>query len=131
VNVFIVEDSAAMRARLAAALTELPGVRVLGWADAAAEAVREIERLRPHFVVLDLRLAQGSGLFVIEAVKRRRTPPLIAVLTSYPHEQYRVRCAELGADFFFDKAAGLDGLLDACRAAAESQISQGRERASS
>jgi len=118
VNLFIVEDSAAMRGRLAAALTEVPGVRLLGWADGAEQAVQEIERLRPDFVVLDLRLAEGSGLFVIEAIKRRKLPPLIAVLTNHPHAQYRARCEELGADFFFDKAAGLDGLVEACRAAA-------------
>jgi DNA-binding NarL/FixJ family response regulator len=114
-NVFVVEDSPAMRARLTAALNEVPGVRVLGWADGAAEAAFEIERFRPHFVVLDLKLGQGSGLFVIEAIKRLQPPPLVAVLTNYPHPQYRARCVELGADFFFDKAAGLDPLLEACR----------------
>ena len=28
---------------------------------------------------------------------------------------YRRRCAELGAEHFFDKADGLDSLLDVCR----------------
>jgi len=117
-DVFVVDDSAAMRQRLTAALEEVPGVHVVGWADGADEATATIRRLRPHLVVLDLKLAQGSGLFVLEAIRRLDPPPTVIVLTNYPHEQYRTRCAELGADFFFDKAAGLDSLLEACRSAA-------------
>jgi len=112
-DVFVVEDSSVMRQRLVAMLEEVPDTRVVGVADGADEAIAEIRSLRPRMVVLDLRLAQGSGLSVLEAVKRFAQAPVVAVLTNYPHEQYRARCAELGADYFFDKAAGLDGLLKA------------------
>lgn len=112
---FVVEDSSVMRQRLVALLEEVPDTRVVGVADVADEAIAEIRSLRPRIVVLDLRLARGSGLAVLEAVKRFAQAPVVAVLTNYPHEQYRTRCAELGADYFFDKAAGLDGLLKAVR----------------
>jgi DNA-binding NarL/FixJ family response regulator len=115
VDVFVVEDSAPMRRRVVEALEELPEVRVVGVADGADDAVPAIKSLKPHLVVLDLKLAEGSGLFVLEAVKHLDPPPVVAVLTNYPHEQYRARCAQLGADFFFDKAAGLDGLLEIAR----------------
>lgn len=114
-DVFVVEDSMPMRRRVVEALEELPDVRVVGVADGADEAVPAIRSLKPQFVVLDLRLAQGSGLFVLETIRHFDPPPVVAVLTNYPHEQYRARCAEMGADFFFDKAAGLDGLLEAVR----------------
>ena len=117
-DVFLVEDSAGLRQRLVAELEEVPGMRVVGWADREADATAAIARLRPRFVVLDLRLSQGSGLGVLEAVKRLDPPPVVAVLTNYPEPQYRARCAELGADHFFYKAAGLDSLLEACRSAA-------------
>lgn len=117
-DVFLVEDSAGLRQRLVAAIEEVPGTRIVGWATGEDEATAAIGRLRPRFVVLDIRLAQGSGLGVLEAVKRLDPPPIIAVLTNYPEPQYRARCAELGADYFFYKAAGLDSLLEACRRAA-------------
>jgi len=117
-DVFLVEDSAGLRQRLIAAIEEVPGTRVVGWASGEDEATAAIGRLRPRFVVLDIRLAQGSGLGVLEAVKRLEPPPIVAVLTNYPEPQYGVRCAVLGADYFFYKAAGLDGLLEACRRAA-------------
>ena len=117
-DVFLVEDSAGLGQRLVAELEEVVGVRVVGWAENEADATAAITRLRPRFVVLDLRLTQGSGLGVLAAVKRLDPPPIVAVLTNYPEPQYRARCAELGADYFFSKAAGLDGLLEACRCAA-------------
>jgi DNA-binding NarL/FixJ family response regulator len=115
VDVFVVEDSPAMRQRLCSALEEVPGVHMVGWAGGADEATAAIKRLKPQLVVLDLKLAQGSALSVLEAVKRLDPPPVVAVLTNYPESQYRTRCAGLGADYFFDKAAGLDALLEVCR----------------
>ena len=114
-DVFVVEDSAGFRERLIAALEEVPGVRVAGWAAGEDEAVAAITRLRPEFVVLDIRLLQGSGLAALEAVKGLDPPPIVAVLTNHPETQYRTRCAELGADHFFYKAAGFESLLDVCR----------------
>ncbi len=116
-NVFIVEDSFTMRSRLTAALEEVEDVRVVGEADSADAALFNIERSRPDLVIVDLRLAEGSGLAVIEDLKRLHPAPIVAVLTNYPYPQYRTRCLELGADYFFDKAAGLDALLDVCRGA--------------
>jgi DNA-binding NarL/FixJ family response regulator len=125
VDVLLVEDSAMMRRRLVAALEEVPGVRIVGVADGADEAIGEIRNLRPQLVVLDLSLAQGSGLVVLEAVKRLDAGPAVAVLTNYPYEQYRARCVELGAEFFFDKAAGIEGLLEAARRMAAARPHEG------
>jgi len=47
-------------------------------------------------VVVDLRLAEGSGLTLIEDLKRLDPAPIVAVLTNYPYVQYRDRCLELG-----------------------------------
>jgi DNA-binding NarL/FixJ family response regulator len=126
-DVFVVEDSALMRQRLGAALEELPGVRLVGWADREGPAITAIAELLPDLVVLDLRLGEGSGFAVLEAVKRLLAPPRVAVLTNHAAEPYRRRCAELGADYFFDKADGLDGLQEACRVAAATAV---RPRAS-
>jgi len=111
VDVFIVEDFPAIRQRLHSALEAVPGVRVVGRADGADEATAAVARLEPQFVVLDLRLGQGSGLGVLEAVERLAGAPVVAMVTSDPNDQYRARCAALGAEHFFDKARDLDSLL--------------------
>jgi DNA-binding NarL/FixJ family response regulator len=114
-DVFVVEDSAPMRQRMIEALEEVPGARVVGWSDREGPAIEAVEELLPDLVVLDLGLAQGSGLTVLEAVKRLVAPPNVAVFTNHANPPYRRRSAELGADYFFDKAEGFDGVLEVCR----------------
>ena len=114
-DVIIVEDSDAMRERLLEALNEVPHVRVVGCSRGAANALSMIRSARPHFVVLDLHLAQGSGLGVLEEIQRLDPKPLVAVLTNFPYPQYRTRCAQLGASYLFAKDEGIDALLEVCR----------------
>ena len=114
-NVFIAEDSALVRERLIDLLSDLPDVAVVGWARSPAEAVEGIRDLTPDVVILDIHLSGGSGMDVLARIKRSGSPPTVVVLTNYVYPEYRKRCMELGADFFFDKSADFDripGVLD-------------------
>ena len=37
------------------------------------------------------------------------------MLTNYPYPQYRKKCEELGADYFFDKATEIEKIYDTFR----------------
>ena len=111
-DVFIVDDSAVVRNRLAQMISELPGVTVVGHADIAFEAVQEIRRLRPACVVLDISMPGGSGMYVLETVKRENPALTVIMLTNFAHDQYRQKCLQLGADHFFDKTTEFERVLD-------------------
>ena len=104
-NVFIVEDSASIRERLAAMLGDIEGVTVVGQAETPAEALEGILRTRPDSVVLDIHLIGGSGLDVLRQVHPRTPDTVFIVLTNYPDPQYRRICMEAGAAYFFDKSS--------------------------
>ena len=57
---------------------------------------------------------------MIEAVKASGSASMIIVLTAFPYPQYRERCIEAGADFFFDKSTEFDRvsqvIADLCEA---------------
>ncbi len=110
-NVFIVENSVSLRERLTLILAGLKGVRVVGHAATAAEAVQKIGQTSPDVVILDIRLDEGTGFEVLEKIKVPHKRPIIVVLTNYPYPQYRVRYMRAGADFFFDKSTELDSAL--------------------
>jgi DNA-binding NarL/FixJ family response regulator len=110
--VFIVDDSPVVRERLAQMLAEVPGVRVIGQADIAFEAIAAIHRLKPAVVILDISMPGGSGMYVLESIKRERPSPLVIMLTNFTHEQYRQKCLQLGADHFFDKTTEFEKILD-------------------
>jgi hypothetical protein len=61
-RIFIVDDSPAIRTRLADMLRALPGVVVVGEAESAREAIAGILSTRPDSVLLDLNLTGSTGL---------------------------------------------------------------------
>ena len=105
IRVLIADDSALVRKRLAALLGNLGYVEVVSEAQDTVEAIAGIRRLKPDAVILDIRMPGGGGLSVLERLRQAHTRPMVIVLTDYPFIQYRKKCLELGADFFFDKAA--------------------------
>ena len=111
-DVFIVDDSAVVRDRLAQMISELPGITVVGHADIAFEAIQEIRRLRPDCVVLDISMPGGSGMYVLETVKREHPGLTVIMLTNFAHDPYRQKCLQLGADYFFDKTSEFEKVLD-------------------
>jgi DNA-binding NarL/FixJ family response regulator len=113
VRVIIVDDSRAVRARLATMLGEAAGVVVVAEAWDGPEALRLVRLHAPDVVVLDLNLPGMSGLEVLAVVKARPVPPVVIILTNHPHERYRVACLRAGADFFFDKSRDFDRVAGA------------------
>ena len=111
-RVFVVDDSPPVRQRLEAMLAGLDGARLLGSADGADAALREILALRPEVVLLDLKLAQGSGFDVLKAVRAAVPEIDVYMLSNFATPAYRRAAARLGARGFFDKTAEFQDLLD-------------------
>jgi DNA-binding NarL/FixJ family response regulator len=103
--VFIVDDSSVVRERLVAMLSELAEIEIIGQAEDAFSAIDGIRALAPDVVILDIHLpGSATGIYVLERIKRQRNAPVIIMLTNYSFQQYRKRCTEAGATFFFDKS---------------------------
>ena len=103
-RVFIVDDSASIRVRLAEMLARLPEVRVVGEAACATEAVAGILRTRPDSVLLDLHLMGRTGLDVLREVRPRAPEVVFVVLTNHGEAQYREASLAAGARYFLDKS---------------------------
>jgi DNA-binding NarL/FixJ family response regulator len=112
-DVFIVDDCLELCRRLVGILSEIPGVRIIGQAQDVSSAKEGIKKALPDFVILDIRLRSESGLDVLKAIKSEpKYSPTVAIFTNYPYPQYRNRCMNMGADYFFDKSEDLDALVN-------------------
>jgi len=118
-QIFIVEDSPVVRARLVDLLGAIPGASIAGAASSAAPAIREILAQRPDVVVLDVNLAEGSGFDVLRAVCGRAPEIDFYMLSNFAADPYRQLAERLGARRFFDKSKEFDRVRDliAARAA--------------
>ena len=50
----------------------------------------------------------ASGINRLHEMKKDKPAPIIMILTNYPYPQYRKKCADAGADYFFDKSTEFD-----------------------
>ncbi len=117
-RVLLVDDSAAVRARLAALLEETSDAAI----DEAADGERALAlatALAPDVVVLDLHLPGATrGLDVLRAIRGAVRPPVVVVLTNDASAHHRRECVALGAAWFFDKSKEFDRVAEVVRAVA-------------
>jgi Response regulator containing a CheY-like receiver domain and an HTH DNA-binding domain len=66
-------------------------------------------------VLLDIHLLNGNGIDVLQRLKKEKPAPAVIILTNYPYPQYRQKCLEAGADFFFVKSTEFDQVVPALR----------------
>jgi DNA-binding NarL/FixJ family response regulator len=112
-QIFLVEDSAPVRARLSEMLGAIPGARLVGSAVNADDAIREILCLRPQVVVLDLSLAGGSSGFDVLRTVRNAAPEIdFYMLSNFSADPYRQLAERLGARDFFDKTKEFERVRD-------------------
>jgi DNA-binding NarL/FixJ family response regulator len=111
-KVFIADDSTVLRERLAEMLTEVSGIEIVGFAQDVSQALVCIKKLNPDVVVLDIRMPGGSGIDVLQDIKREQHAPTVIMLTNYPYPQYRKKCLGLGADYFFDKSTEFEKMTE-------------------
>ena len=113
-NIFLVEDSQPVRERLAAMLGAIPGATLVGQAEHAEPAIREILATHPDVVVLDLGLAGGtSGFDVLRAVRPQAPEIEFYMLSNFAADPYRQLAARLGARAFFDKSKEFERVREA------------------
>jgi len=123
VRVLIVDDSAIVRERLKDMLSEVMEVENISQAKDSPEALSSFQKLNPEVVILDIRMPGKSGIDVLQEIKKATQPPLVIVLTNYPYPQYRRKCIEAGADFFFDKSTEFNKVTEVLK-----QLKQNRSR---
>ena len=82
-------------------------------AESVAEGIAKTKTRPPKHAVIDLRLGDGSGLDVIEAIRARRDDTRIIMLTGYGNIATAVNAVKLGAVDYLAKPADADDIYAA------------------
>lgn len=107
-HVFLVEDAAPVRRRIAEAFSAIADVSVVGEAEDALTALSAIATSGAHVAVVDLRLTEGSGIELVARLSHEQPAVVTLVLTNHAAAPFRAACQRAGADFFFDKTSEFD-----------------------
>jgi DNA-binding NarL/FixJ family response regulator len=105
VRVFLVEDLPPLRSLVQDLLGFVGGVQVVGSAGTEAEAIAWLEQHGADWdlAIIDLVLAEGTGLQVIRRARQTRFDAGIVVFSSFLSPAVERHCAQLGADAVFEK----------------------------
>jgi DNA-binding NarL/FixJ family response regulator len=111
-KVFLADDSQAIRQRVHAMLGAAD-MDVVGEGATPSACIDGILASHPHVVVLDVQLEGGTGLQVLQAVRRADPAVAFVVFSNTSGPQYKKRYLREGAANFLDKSAEFAQLAQA------------------
>ena len=116
-SLLLVDDDEVFLRRLARAM-EKRGFDVRT-AASVADGKAQVARTPPAYAVVDLRLDDGNGLDVVEALRACRADARIVVLTGYGAIATAVAAVKIGATDYLSKPADADGIVTALLASTD------------
>ncbi|WP_062518315.1 response regulator [Demequina gelatinilytica] len=102
-TVLVVDDDPMVRQQVRLVLASSAGIHVLGEAADGAAALREVERLSPHVVLMDVSMPTMSGVEATAALASRRSATAVIALTALDHDAVLLQMLEAGARGFVPK----------------------------
>ena len=117
-SLLLLVDDAPLRTRLGRALESRGFQTTL--VESVSEALTAVRSKPPAFAVLDMRLEDGSGLRVVEALREARPDARIVMLTGYGNIATAVAAVKAGAVDYLSKPADADDVAKALLAQAGS-----------
>jgi DNA-binding NarL/FixJ family response regulator len=121
IRLLIADDHPVVRDGLNGMFADDPDFEVVGEAADGSQAIRLAEAVRPHVILMDLRMPGMDGVVAIAELARRGNPAHVLVLTTYDTDGDVLPAIEAGATGYLLKDAPRDELLRAVRAAAVGQ----------
>lgn len=117
----VVDDHSLFRRGLVGLLDEIPGFSVVGQANNGEQALPVIEQLRPDVVLLDLNMPVMDGIATLRALKERKLPVRVLMLTISQDDNDLLDAIRAGADGYLLKNTEPDDLRRAILRVAEGE----------
>lgn len=122
IKIVIAEDQTLVREGLRTLLSLEKEFSVIGDAEDGLQAIRLVDRLRPHIVLLDLAMPKMSGISAMHEIKRRYSGIKIIALTFHSSDEYILAAFQAGADGYCLKNDSHMELITAIRRVLEGKI---------
>jgi DNA-binding NarL/FixJ family response regulator len=122
IRVLVVEDHRILAEGLVALLHRRPDFEVLGWTANVREAIAMTDEGKPHVVLMDSRLADGTGAEAAIGIHRRHPEVAIVFLSVDDSYDAMLAAMEAGARGYLSKAVAATELEAAICGAADGDM---------
>ena len=115
-QILLVDDHPSVRSGIKRAI-ESAGMSCCGEAASRTEAFAQIAHKSPDGVILDLNLPDGSGLDIVQWIRKHSKEMAIVILTMSDEESHLIAAMRAGASAFVKKSAPLEDVISSLRSA--------------
>ena len=115
-QILLVDDHPSVRSGIKRAI-ESSGMSCCGEAASRTEAFAQIAHKSPDGVILDLNLPDGSGLDIVQWIRKHSKEMAIVILTMSDEESHLIAAMRAGASAFVKKSAPLEDVVSSLRSA--------------
>lgn len=106
-RVLVVDDSVVFRMMISRALTEMPGIEVVGVAHNGRSALEKVRQLTPDLVTLDIEMPDMDGLQVLKILAEQHPDIGVVMVSASDGEDRTIKALEIGAfDFVLKPSEG-------------------------
>ncbi len=115
ITVLLVNDEAILREGLRMRLALEADITVVGEASTGADALEQVQRLKPDIVLMDLALPDMDGIAAITALRGAHAAGAVVILSLQDDVTIRARAQAAGAAAFVGKHEGVKTVLTVIR----------------
>ncbi|CCQ97032.1 Uncharacterized transcriptional regulatory protein YfiK [[Clostridium] ultunense Esp] len=115
IRIIIAEDQAIVRQGLAALLSRMEGIRVVGEAANGREAVEACRLHRPDLVLMDVQMPVLNGVEATLQIKKEFPAIQVLILTTFDEDEYLFDALQNGASGYLLKDATPEKIGEAIR----------------
>ena len=109
-QILLVDDHPSVRSGIKRAI-ESAGMSCCGEAASRSEAFAQIAHKSPDAVILDLNLPDGSGLDLVQWIRKHSQEMAIVILTMSDEESHLIAAMRAGASAFVKKSAPIEDVV--------------------
>lgn len=114
-RLFIIDDHPVFREGLVRIINQEKDLTVCGEASDAAEALRQIEAMKPDMAMIDISLEGMNGIDLTKTLRNRFPSLKLLILSMHPESLYAERALRAGANGYVMKRESGRKLLSAIR----------------
>ena len=114
-RILLVDDECLVRGVLSRILADYPDLEVVGQAATGDEAISSVETLRPHVVVMDIRMPKMDGITAAREIKTKYPEVQIIALSEFAYGYHADAMLKAGALAVYQKSNAFEELYPAIR----------------
>jgi len=117
--ILLADDHPVFRDGLRQAIIADSTMQIVGEASDGETALKLIEQLKPHIVVLDIAMPKVSGLQVARSLQKSKLPVSVIFITMYNEEDMFNKAMDAGARGYVLKESAVSDILSSIRTVAK------------